>query len=450
MKLSLNQIKKIVDDQYQSDPAVLKKNIRGISINSNDINKNDLFIGIKGEKFDGDNFALSAIKKGAVAALISKDLKEIKNKIIVKNGRKALGQIAQYWKKQSKLPLVAITGSNGKTTTKEMIASILSSHFKSKSKLLMSQGNFNNDIGLPLSLLKIGKTHRCAVVEMGMNHGGEIRNLSRIAEPDVAVITNIAEAHIEFFASKKDIAKAKTEIFEGLKKNGIAIINRDDEFYSLLRRAARNKKIITFGLDKKSDVYLKKTMQNIACIKTPKGLIDIKIKLQGEHNLKNALAAIASAIALKIPLETIKRGIEAIKPVHGRLELKKGLYGSIVIDDTYNANPESMRAAIDVLAKQDREKILIIGDMGELGKKAIQYHKSIGEYIKKNKILDVAGTGKLTKYTIDKCKGNAKWFDDKKVLIQYIKTKMKMKKNASVLVKGSRFMKMEEVVEALT
>lgn len=448
MKLSLNQIIKIVGGEYEGDPALLKKTIKHISINSKDINKNDLFIGIKGERFDGDNFALSAIKKGAIAALISKDLKEIKNKIIVKNSREALGQIAQYWKMQSKLLLLAITGSNGKTTTKEMIASILSFHLKSKSKLLMSQGNFNNDIGLPLSLLKVEKTHRYAVVEMGMNHEGEIRHLSQIAKPDIAVITNIAEAHIEFFASKKSIARAKSEIFEGLKQNGIAIINRDDEFYSLLKKAAQNKKILTFGVNTKSDVCLKKTIQNVACIKTPRGLIDIKVKLQGEHNLKNALAAIASAIALKIPLETIKKGIEAIKPVHGRLEFKRGLYGSIVIDDTYNANPESMRAAIDVLVKQDREKILIIGDMGELGKKAIQYHKSIGEYIKDNKILDVAGVGKLTKHAIDKCRGNAKWFDDKKALIQYIKTKMK--KNTCVLVKGSRFMKMEEIVEALT
>ena len=448
MQLTLNQIKKIVGGRYQGDPGLLKKTIRDISINSKDINKNDLFIGIKGEKFDGDNFAEGAIKKGAIAALVSKDIKNISNKIIVKNGREALGKIAQYWKAQSKLPLVAITGSNGKTTTKEMLSSILTLHLKSKAKLLMSQGNFNNDIGLPLSLLRAKKTHRYAVVEMGMNHEGEIRYLSELAKPDVAVITNIAEAHIEFFGSKKGIAKAKSEIFEGLKKNGIAIINQDDEFYSLLKKAARNKKIITFGANSKSDVYVKKIIRQVAQIKTPKGQIDIKVKLEGEHNLKNALAAIASAIALKIPLEAIKKGIEAIKPVRGRLEFKKGLWGSIIIDDTYNANPESMRAAIDVLAKQNRNKILIIGDMGELGKKAVQYHKSIGEYIQEKKILDVVGTGKLTKHTIEKCKGNAKWFDDKKVLIQYIKTKMK--KNTCVLVKGSRFMKMEEVVEALT
>ena len=448
MQLTLNQIKKIVGGRYQGDPGLLKKTIRDISINSKDINKNDLFIGIKGEKFDGDNFAEGAIKKGAIAALISKDIKSVSNKIIVKDGREALGKIAQYWKTQSKLPLVAITGSNGKTTTKEMVGSILTFHHKSKAKLLMSQGNFNNDIGLPLSLLKVKKIHQCAVVEMGMNHEGEIRYLSEIAKPDIAVITNIAEAHIEFFGSKKGIAKAKSEIFEGLKKNGIAVINRDDEFYSLLKKATRNKKIITFGLNTKSDVSVKKIIREIAQIKTPKGQLDIKIKLKGEHNLKNALAAIAVGIAMKIPLETIKKGIEAIKPVHGRLEFKKGLYGSIVIDDTYNANPESMRAAIDVLAKQDREQILIIGDMGELGKKAAQYHKSIGDYIKKKKILDVIGTGKLTKHTIDKCKGNAKWFDDKKPLIKYIKTKMK--KNTCVLVKGSRFMKMEEIVEALT
>lgn len=448
MQITLNQIKKIVGGDYYGDLTLLKKKIKRISINSNDIHKNDLFIGIKGEKFDGDLFASNAIQKGAIAAIVSSKQKELKNKIVVKNGREALGKIAQYWKSQSKIPLLAITGSNGKTTTKEMIASIVSTHLKSKKKLLMSQGNFNNDIGLPLSLLNLEKTQKCAVVEMGMNHKGEISYLSQIARPDVAVITNIAEAHIEFFGSKNGIAKAKSEIFEGLKKNGIAIINRDDEFYSLLKNAARTKKIISFGLDKKADVYLDKTFRCISYIHTPKGQIGIKVKLQGEHNLKNALAAIASSIALKIPLKTIKKGIEAIKPVQGRLEVKKGFNGIVLIDDTYNANPESMRAAIDVLANQDGRKILIIGDMGELGKKAAQYHASIGAYINKKKISDVVGIGQLTKHTINKCKGNAKWFSNKKELIKYVKSKIE--KDSCVLVKGSRFMKMEEVIEGLT
>jgi len=448
MQITLNQIKKIVAGDYKGDVTLLKKKIKRISINSNNIHKGDLFIGIKGEKFDGDQFASNAIHKGAIAAIVTRNQKELKNQIIVKNGREALGKIAQYWKSQSKIPLVAITGSNGKTTTKEIIASIVSAHLKSNKKLLMSQGNFNNDIGLPLSLLNLEKTQKCAVVEMGMNHKGEISYLSKIARPNVAVITNIAEAHIEFFGSKKGIAKAKSEIFEGLKKDGIAIINRDDEFYSLMKNAAQTKKIISFGLDKKADVYFYKTLRDISHIHTPKGQIGIKLKLQGKHNLKNALAAIASSIALKIPLKTIKKGIEAIKPVQGRLEVKKGLNGAVIIDDTYNANPESMRAAIDVLANQDGRKILIIGDMGELGKKAAQYHASIGTYINKRKIEDVAGIGQLTKHTIAKCKGNAKWFGNKKELIRYVKSKIE--KDACVLVKGSRFMKMEEVIEGLT
>jgi UDP-N-acetylmuramoyl-tripeptide--D-alanyl-D-alanine ligase len=448
MQITLDQIKKIVGGKYQGDTTLLKKKIKRISINSHDIHKDDLFIGIKGEKFDGDQFASEAIQKGAFTAIVASKQEALKNKIIVKNGREALGKIAQYWKAQTKIPLVAITGSNGKTTTKEMVASIVSTHLKSKKKLLVSQGNYNNDIGLPLSLLNIEKTQKCAVVEMGMNHKGEISYLSKIARPDIAIITNIAEAHIEFFGSKKGIAKAKSEIFEGLKKTGIAIINRDDEFYSLMKNAVRTKKIISFGLDKKADVYLYKTLKNIFYIRTPKGQIDITLKLQGEHNLKNALAAIAASIALKLPLKTIKKGIDAIKPVQGRLEVKKGLNGAILIDDTYNANPESMRAAIDVLTNQEGHKILVIGDMGELGKKARQYHASIGTYINKKKISDVLGIGPLTKNTIDKCNGNAKWFSNKKELIRYLKSKIR--KDSSVLVKGSRFMKMEEVVKALT
>jgi len=448
MHITLNQIKKIVGGKFQGDAALLKKRIKRISINSHDIQKGDLFIGIKGEKFDGDMFASEALKKGAVAAIVASKQEALKNKILVKTGREALGKIAQYWKAQSKIPLVAITGSNGKTTTKEMVASIVSTHLKNKKKLLVSQGNYNNDIGLPLSLLNIEKTQKCAVVEMGMNHKGEISYLSKIARPDVAVITNIAEAHIEFFGSKKGIAKAKSEIFEGLKKGGIAIINRDDDFYSLMKNAAQTKNIISFGLDKKADVYLYKTLKDISQIHTPKGQINISLKLQGEHNLKNALAAIASSLALKIPLKIIKKGIEAIKPVQGRLEVKKGLNGAMLIDDTYNANPESMRAAIDVLSNQEGHKILVVGDMGELGKKAAQYHASIGTYINKKKISDVMGTGPLTKHTINKCSGNAKWFSNKKDLIKYVKSKIK--KDSSVLVKGSRFMKMEEVVKGLT
>jgi len=448
MHITLNQIKKIVGGKFQGDAALLKKRIKRISINSHDIQKGDLFIGIKGEKFDGDMFASEALKKGAVAAIVASKQEALKNKILVKTGREALGKIAQYWKAQSKIPLVAITGSNGKTTTKEMVASIVSTHLKNKKKLLVSQGNYNNDIGLPLSLLSIEKTQKCAVVEMGMNHKGEISYLSKIARPDVAVITNIAEAHIEFFGSKKGIAKAKSEIFEGLKKGGIAIINRDDDFYSLMKNAAQTKNIISFGLDKKADVYLYKTLKDISQIHTPKGQINISLKLQGEHNLKNALAAIASSLALKIPLKIIKKGIEAIKPVQGRLEVKKGLNGAMLIDDTYNANPESMRAAIDVLSNQEGHKILVVGDMGELGKKAAQYHASIGTYINKKKISDVMGTGPLTKHTINKCSGNAKWFSNKKDLIKYVKSKIK--KDSSVLVKGSRFMKMEEVVKGLT
>ena len=448
MQITLNQIKKIVDGNYLGDKSLLKKKIGQISINSKEIRKDDLFIGIKGEKFDGDQFASSAIKKGAIAVIVSKDNKDITNRMIVENGREALGKIAQYWKAQSKIPLIAITGSNGKTTTKEMVGSIVASHLKSKKKILITQGNFNNDIGLPLTLLNIQKIQKFAVVEMGMNHKGEISYLSNIAKPDVAVITNIAEAHIEFFDSKKAIAKAKSEIFEGLKKEGTAIINRDDEFYSLMKNAVKNKKIITFGLDKKSDVYPVNTLQGHSTVHSPKGLINIKLKLQGQHNLKNALAAIASCMALKIPLKTIKKGLERIKPVQGRLESKKGLFGSMLIDDTYNANPESMRAAIDVLSHYEGEKILIIGDMGELGKKAAQYHTSIGSYINKKKVDYVIGMGQLTKHTIDRCKGNAKWFENKKALIRYVKSKMK--KNTHVLVKGSRFMKMEEVVEALT
>ena len=448
MQITLKQIKKIVGGKYQGDTALLKKRIKRISINSHDIQKGDLFIGIKGKKFDGDMFASDALNKGAVAAIVASKQEALKNKIFVKTGREALGKIAQYCKVQSKIPLVAITGSNGKTTTKEMVASIVSTHLKSKKKLLVSQGNYNNDIGLPLSLLNIKKTQRYAIVEIGMNHKGEISYLSKIARPDIAVITNIAEAHIEFFGSKKGIAKAKSEIFEGLKKGGIAIINRDDEFYSLMKKVAQTKNIISFGLDKKADVYRYKTLKDISHIHTPKGQFDISLKLQGEHNLKNALAAIASSLALKIPLKTIKKGIEAFMPVQGRLEVKKGLNGAMLFDDTYNANPESMRAAIDVLSNQEGHKILVIGDMGELGKKAVQYHASIGAYINKKKISDVIGIGPLTKHTIDKCSGNTKWFSNKKELIKYVKSKIK--KDSSVLVKGSRFMKMEEVIKGLT
>ena len=316
-----------------------------------------------------------------------------------------------------------------------------------ENQLLFTEGNFNNDIGLPLTLIKLENTHSHVVLELGMNHSGEIAELTKIAKPHIALITNIGEAHIQNFNSKDDIANAKKELIDYSDHLEISILPRDDDYYDFLAKDKKNSKQLTFGLTKKAAINGKILDNHKLLISTPEDNFEVKINLLGKHNIKNILAACACSYALNIPLNIMKKGIETIKPYPGRLEIINNKSGVTVINDSYNANPSSMKEAIDVLSSIEGKKILVIGDMAELGNNSNKYHQELGDYIKKAPIDFTLGVGRHTKITMQQLDKNSFWFNTKdnllKKLLEIIDSK------SIILVKGSRYMKMEEIVSKI-
>jgi len=418
-----------------------------VGSDSRHIAENQLFVGIKGDRFDGNTFAVEAIKQGAAAVLVSDVNTQASPSVVVSDTRLALGQLAKHWRSKFKLPLVAVTGSNGKTTVKEMIAAILAITNKS---ILATQGNLNNDIGMPMTLLKIRKEHAYAVIEMGMNHEGEIRYLTNLAQPDVAIVNNAGTAHIGEVGSRDTIARAKGEIYEGLSDEGIAIINADDDFADYWKSLNTTRKVITFGLSKKADVTATYQISgNLTQIKlkTPNGKIQFSLSVLGVHNIHNVLAASSVAVALGISNADIAHALTHFTAVKGRLNWLKGLNGAILIDDTYNANPDSMKAAIDVLTSQKTTHLFVMGDMAELGADAPKMHADIGFYAKQKGISQLFTFGELSQLAAKAFGSKAQHFSTVEDLISSLKPLMH--KGVMVLVKGSRFMQMERVVSQL-
>ena len=450
--MMLNEIAKAINGQLLGADVELKN----IGTDSRNIVKNQLFIAIKGENFDGNTFAIEAIKQGAAAVLVSDANTQARPALVVSDTRLALGALAKYWRDQFQTPLVAVTGSNGKTTVKEMIAAILKAANKN---VLVTQGNLNNDIGMPMTLLNLQQKHDVAVIEMGMNHLGEIDYLTRIAQPNVAVINNAGTAHIGELGSRDNIAKAKGEIFAGLAADGIAVINVDDNYASywksLNKTLNNHRKIITFGLAKPADVsatFVEKDGINQVNLATPNGQVTFNLSVLGKHNISNALAAAAAAVALGVSNADIASGLSNMQPVCGRLQRKAGFHGAQLIDDTYNANPDSMKAAIDVLAAQSISQhlstIFVMGDMAELGESAPQMHVEIGAYAKQKGIGQFFTFGDLSVKASDAYGVNAQHFSSIESLVESLKKQMKQ--GVSVLVKGSRFMKMERLVDEIS
>lgn len=414
-------------------------------------NSGQLFVAMRGERVDGHDFAVSAIKNGAAAAMISHAVDGLSSALLVEDTRLALGDLAAYWRDKFDIPLAAVTGSNGKTTVKEMLASILRAAAGGHDQVLATEGNLNNDIGLPLTLLKLRHQHRYAVAEMGMNHFGEISYLTRIGRPTVALINNATTAHLGGLGSVDGIAKAKGEIFEGLRAGGVAVINADDEFAPLWKTLAISHPILTFGLGAGADItasYLLHTESSDLKLSTPLGEAMINLPVAGKHNISNALAAAATAIAMGATLSHIVAGLEAFAGVKGRLQRKCGINGAVVIDDTYNANPASMRAAIDVLAARPGDKLLVLGDMGELGGDADAMHAEIGAYAKKAGISALYVLGELSLEMVKAFGAGALHFETPAALCQVLEKSMH--ETSTVLVKGSRFMRMERVVDLIT
>jgi len=384
-----------------------------VSIDSRTVKPGELFIPIKGPNFDGRNFIEDARKKGALV-------------LDVKDGNKALQKLAKEHRAKFKIPVIGVTGSVGKTTTKDMLASILSQ----EKPTLKNEENYNNEIGVPLTLLKLNKTHKYAVIEMAMQGLGEIELLADMVRPNIAIITNIGEAHLEFLNTKKNVAKAKSEIFKYQAKKDFAVINADDEYFENQKSKIKNQNVVTFGIIEKADV-------------TTRDLKNITLPLPGQHNIYNALAAIAAAKILGIKKKSIKKGLESFKASSKRLDIFDHPSGIRIINDTYNANPQSMEAALKVLSIHQARKVAVLGDMFELGKKAVPAHKRIGKLARKLGVDEFVTVGRLSKNM-----GANHHFKNNQAAV--IGLKKLIHKGDAILIKGSRGMKMEEIVAGLT
>jgi UDP-N-acetylmuramoyl-tripeptide--D-alanyl-D-alanine ligase len=388
--------------------------INGISTDTRTIRRGDLFIPLKGEKFDGKKFTAQALQKGASV-------------LEVDDGLKALQELAAYQRRKFKIPIIGVTGSVGKTTTKDMIAAILSQEMP----VLKNEENYNNEIGVPLTLLKLSKKHKAAVIEMAMQGLGEIELLARIARPTISVVTNIGEAHLEFLKTKKNIAKAKAEIFRFLTNKDYAVINADDEYFENLISNIKCpiSNILTFSIIEKAKI-------------TPRELNGIKLPLPGEHNIYNALAAIAAAKILKVKKSSVKRGLESFRPSSKRWDVINNRDGIKIINDTYNANPQSMAASLKTLAALKGRKIAVLGDMFELGGRTAAAHKRIGALSRKLGIDLLFSIGSASRSM------RADYhFAKKAEAIK--KLKQIIRPGDRILVKASRGMRLEDVVEAL-
>lgn len=448
----LAQAAKILNGQIKGPSDVC---FMAVSTDTRKIKAGDLYIALRGEKFDGADFAAQAIESGAAAVLMNADSYEARSSILapqssillVTDTRIALGQLAAHWRQKFNIPMVAITGSNGKTTVKEMLASVLRIAAGSDDAVLATKGNFNNDIGMPLTLLQLNAQHRYAAIEMGMNHPGEIDYLTRIACPNVALINNASGAHLEGMGSVEAVADAKGEIFSGLPSGGSAIINADDEFAPLWRSLAGAHSLLEFGLSAQSDISGSWQPNGAGLrldVKTPVGDFTVDMQVPGEHNARNALAVTAAAIALNLSLESIVAGLAKFGGVDGRLQRKPATGGAVLIDDTYNANPASLKAAIAVLAGMSGKRVLVLGDMGELGEDAATFHAGIGIAARESGIEKLYALGELTRETVREFGDHAMHFEHIEALFDVLDKELK--DGTTVLVKGSRFMKMERVV----
>ncbi|MFP5417862.1 MAG: UDP-N-acetylmuramoyl-tripeptide--D-alanyl-D-alanine ligase [Gammaproteobacteria bacterium] len=421
-----------------------------VSTDSRSIQPGDLFVALRGERFDGGAFAMQAREQGAVGVILDRtQAPDFADAIRVDDTRIALGRLAAAWRARFRIPVVAITGSNGKTSVKEMLAAILRVEAGSADAVLHTEGNLNNDIGLPLMLLRLRKTHQFAVFEMGMNHAGEIDYLTRLARPDVAVVNNAMTAHIGFLGTVENIARAKGEIFNGLSASGIAVFNADDPHAWLWREFNAQRSVTDFGLRESAAVrarYQSTDFGSALTLVLPSATLDIPLQVPGEHNVMNALAAATAAFTLDVSLRSIAIGLAGYVGVKGRLQKKHALHGSTFIDDTYNANPDSVRAALGVLAGRAGRKILVLGDMGELGDGAAAMHAEVGLAAREAGVDRLLALGELSRNSVGAFGAGAMHFERIQELLAELENELTP--DTTVLVKGSRFMQMERVVQS--
>lgn len=448
--LSLKEIISAVGGIFKGNLNTSETFIGHITTDTRKIQEGDLFIPLKGDNFDGHDFLLQAFEKGA-SCCFSETEAPFSNLILVKDTKKALKDLAKYYRSLFSIPVVAITGSVGKTTTKDLIASVLSQKYS----VLKTEGNFNNEIGLPLTIFCLEEFHEVAVLEMGMNSFGEIHNLSEIAEPDIAVITNIGVSHIENLGSRNGILKAKCEIFDFMNEKGIAVLNADDDKLITLDNKLKNK-INWYGIYNKSGIYAdeiqSKGLEGIFCrIHTQLGEFCTDIPVSGEHMIYNAMSATIVGILLELNLEEIKKGIEQFTPSKMRMNILNTNAGIKIINDSYNANPVSMKAAIDVLKNAQKRTVCILGDMLELGEYTKIMHYEVGSYAAQKKIDCIICIGTFAKYiaegAIKEKDSNVFFYADKEEFFE--RGLQILKADDVVLVKASRGMHFEKIVEKI-
>ena len=437
--------------------AVLAAPLRGtdvgfatVSTDTRNIRSGDLFVALKGERFDAHAFVAEAAKAGAVAALVEHAVEAAIPQIVVGSTLAALAALGAHWRGRFNMPLIALTGSNGKTTVKEMLASILRAQAGGDS-VLATRGNLNNHIGVPLMLLELREAHRYAAIEMGMNHPGEIAQLAAIGRPTVALVNNAQREHMEFMASVEAVARENAAVFDALPADGSAVVNADDAYADYFREAAGAHRIVDFGLERPAAIsggYVLKNLSSEIRLRTPAGQAALTLAIPGLHNVRNALAACACAHAVGITPAVMREGLENFRPFTGRLQVKRAVNGATVIDDTYNANPDSVRAAIDVLARCAPPTLLVLGDMGEVGDQAAAFHQEVGAYAHSRQVSALCAFGEHTAAAVEAFGAAATKSDSIEELLDAVRAGATP--HTTVLVKGSRFMRMERVVQALT
>ena len=425
-----------------------------VSTDSRMPSRGALFVALRGERFDGHRFLDAAREGGAAAAMVDEESKSTATSVrlpllVVGDTRLGLARLAARWRARFDIPLIAVAGSNGKTTVKEMVAAILRAHF-GEAQVLATEGNLNNDIGLPLTLLNLREHHRAAVVELGMNHPGETASLAAIASPTVALVNNAQREHQEFMKGVAEVAREHAAVFDALRPGGVAVINADDEFAGYWCGALAGRRMRDFGIDRPAEVSGRHELAHFGSrihLSAPEGEVEVELHASGRHNVLNACAAATSALAAGASLKAVARGLAAFRPVGGRMQRLTARSGARLIDDSYNANPDSVRAAIDVLATEHGTKFLLLGDMGEVGERGAAFHEEIGGYARERGIDHLYATGDLCRAAVDAFGKGARHFA---VLEEMIAAAQgEVVSDTTALVKGSRFMRMERVVQAL-
>jgi len=421
---------------------------RGVSTDTRSMGEGELFVAIRGEKYDGHAFLDAARQRGAAAAMVDRAHGAVAPLplLVVEDTRRGLGRLGAHWRARFRPVLIAVAGSNGKTTTKEMLASILRAH-TGEARVLATAGNLNTDIGVPKTLLRMTAAHSHCAIELGMNHPGEIAYLAAIAKPTIAVVTNAQREHQEFMKTVAAAAEENASVFASLPSEGVAVINGDDEQAHIFRRARGARRTVEFKLEGKAEVtatHALGPLSSAVLIHTPSGDARARIAIPGLHNVRNALAAAACGFAAGASPAAIGEGLQAFRPYSGRHQVKVLESGATLIDDSYNANPDSVRAAIDVLAQLPGPTLLILGDMGEVGDSGPEYHREVGAYARQMGISRLLGTGDATRETV-------RAFGQGANHVEKVEDLAPQAAGAkSLLVKGSRFMRMERVVSALT